>query len=402
MLISTQLNSPQVTKKVEINLGYACNAKCAFCYYYDSVVTNTNLETLTTAQAIDQLRLAKKLGIEEIEFTGGEVTLRKDFLDIVAYAKKTLGFRVISMITNGIRLSKRDYVRSLRDAGVDDILFSVHGHNDETHDDVTKVPRSFRHIMEGIDNANELGLRVRSNTVVCKRNYLHLTEIIGLLIEHKIDNINLVMFNPVQQAKNIDIVKEVYVNYADAGREIIRAIQVHEPRLPHFNVRYMPFCFLPGYEKYVTNLDQMNFDPDEWDNYASFRIRKGGPIAWVCAVAGMFNMPYLRFMLQYGWRALCTAGLGRFYVLKDRVKAKACSRCAYEKVCDYLYRDYCKVYGDNDVVPIAGTKVTNPAWVMNAAGFRRTGELPAKERTVVRRSILDIPVKVALPKVAQG
>lgn len=57
------------TKKVEINLGYACNAKCPFCYYYDSVVTKSNENTLTTEEAKKQLIQAKKLGIEEIEFT---------------------------------------------------------------------------------------------------------------------------------------------------------------------------------------------------------------------------------------------------------------------------------------------------------------------------------------------
>lgn len=266
---------PSHTKKVEINLGYACNAKCPFCYYYDSVVTKTNENMLTTDEAMQQLRLARKLGITEIEFTGGEATLRSDLPELIAYAKKELGFSIVCLITNGIRLSKRDYAASLVAAGIDDILFSIHGHDAHTHDDLTKVPKSFHHIMQAMDHASELGVRVRTNTVVCKSNYQYLTEIMRLLIDKQVDNINFVMFNPVLQAKNIDIVQEVYVNYADAGREIMRAIQSCEAELPHFNVRYMPFCFLPGYERYVTNMDQMTFDPDEWDNYASFRIRKG-------------------------------------------------------------------------------------------------------------------------------
>lgn len=372
-----------MTKKVELNLGYACNAKCAFCYYYDSVVTKTNENTLTTEQAKQQLAQAKRLGVQELEFTGGEVTLRKDFVDLVAYAKKELGFRVVSMITNGVRLSNKQYVASLAAAGMDDILFSVQGHDAATHDDVTKLPNSFRRIMEAIDNANALGLRVRTNTVVCKSNYRHISDVFKLLIDKKVDNINLVMFNPVLQAKNVDIVKDVYVNYADAGREIIRAIQEHEDRLPHLNVRYMPFCFLPGYEKYVTNIDQMNFDPDEWDNYVSFRIRKGAAVAWACLVPGILNIPYLGFAMKHGVRGLATAGMGRFYIFKDRVKAKGCRECAYEKVCDYLYRDYYNIYGDADVKPIPGNKVTNPAWIMNSAKFRRPGELPIKQPHVL-------------------
>jgi MoaA/NifB/PqqE/SkfB family radical SAM enzyme len=366
------------TRKVEINLGYACNAKCPFCYYYDSVITRTNENTLTTEQARAQLMKARKLGIEEIEFTGGEVTLRKDLPELITYAKKNLGFSVVCLITNGIRLSRRDYVQSLVAAGVDDILFSIHGHDAATHDELTKVPGSFAKILQAIAHAHEYGLRVRTNTVVCKTNFMHMTEIMQLLIRKKVDNINLVMFNPVLQAKNIDIVKDVYVSYADAGREIINAIRVCESDLPHFNVRYMPFCFLPGYERYVTNMDQMTFDPDEWDNFASFRIRKGGLVTWIGLILGIPRIPYLRFVARYGLKAVLTAGLSRFYVLKDRIKTRHCRECAYENVCDYLYRHYLDIYGDAGVVPINGQKVVNPAWAMNAAHFRKPGQLPEK------------------------
>lgn len=366
------------TKKVEINLGYACNAKCPFCYYYDSVITRSNENTLTTEEAKKQLRQARMLGIREIEFTGGEVTLRKDLPELIAYAKKELRFPIVCLITNGIRLAKRDYAVTLADAGIDDILFSIHGHNAPIHDDLTKVPHSFAHIMAAIDHANELGLRVRTNTVVCKTNFMHLTEIMQLLIKKKVDNINFVMFNPVLQAKNIDIVKDVYVNYADAGREIIRAIQSCEADLPHFNVRYMPFCFLPGYERYVTNMDQMTFDPDEWDNFTSFLIRKGSLITWLCLILGILNIPYLAFVAKYGFRAVCTAGLSRFYVIKDRIKTKSCKKCAYENVCDYIYRHYHTIYGEADITPVPGKKVCNPAWIMDAAKIRKPGELPKK------------------------
>ena len=374
---------PNHTKKVEINLGYACNAKCPFCYYYESVVTKSNEHTLTTEDAKNQLLQAKMLGIEEIEFTGGEVTLRKDLPELIAYAKKKLGFSIVCLITNGIRLSKREYMASLVNAGIDDILFSVHGHDAYTHDYLTKVPRSFHHIMNAIDHAHAFGLRVRTNTVVCKTNYRHVTEIMRLLIDKKVDNINFVMFNPVIQAKNTDIVKDVYVNYADAGREIIKAIQSYEAELPHFNVRYMPFCFLPGYEKYITNMDQMTFDPDEWDNFASFRIRKGGFVAWLCTLVGIMHIPYLAFIVKHGLKAVCTAGMSRFYVLKDRIKTKSCKQCAYENVCDYIYNDYYTTFGETDMTPVRGNKIYDPTWSMIAAKNRKPSELPKKYQHII-------------------
>lgn len=364
------------TRKVEINLGYACNAECPFCYYYDSVVTRTNEQTQSTEDAKAQLRHARQLGIQEIEFTGGEVTMRRDLPELITYAKQELGFSIVSMITNGIRLANPAYTAELRSAGIDDMLFSIHGHNAQIHDGITRVGKSFDRIVRAIRNASALGIRVRTNTVICKPNYLHTREMLEFLLTLSIDNINLVMFNPVLQAKNIDITEEVYVNYADAGREITKALDVLVDRLPQFNVRYMPFCFLPGYERFITNMDQMTFDPDEWDNFASFRIRHGGVKSWLTLIPGIFNTPYVRQLIRHGFAALCTAAQSRFYVLKDRVKTASCKRCAYQDVCDYVYRDYLNVYGDSEITAIAGPRIKDPAWAMEAARFRRPGELP--------------------------
>lgn len=366
------------TRKVEINLGYACNAKCPFCYYYDSVITRTNEETLTTDEAKAQLRVARKHGMTEIEFTGGEVTLRPDLPELISYAKRDLGFKVVAMISNGIKLVSLRYVTMLAESGLDDILFSLHGGDAETHDNITKVPQSFRRLVQGIDNSQSLGLRVRTNTVVCKSNYDRLDALFDLLLEKRVDNINLVMFNPIIQATNIDITKEVYIGYDVAGKEMCRVIGKYENRLPLFNVRYMPFCFLPGYEKYITNMDQMTFDADEWDNYTSFRIRKGRFIAWSTAAIGVLNTPYFSKLLRHGLRAIRTAGLSRFYVLKDRVRARACKDCAFENVCDYLYRDYVDQFGTESVVAIQGPKIANPAWAMDTPHHRQPGILPAK------------------------
>lgn len=365
-----------LTKKVDINLGYGCNAKCPFCYYYDSVVTGENLNTLTTEQAKEQLRQAKRFDIEEIEFTGGEVSLRKDFAELVAYAKNELKFKVVAMVTNGIVLANFDYLKVLADSGLDDVLFSVHGHTAEMHDQLTVTKGSFSRIMQAIDHATRLGLRVRTNTVVCKTNYQYLEDIFQLLINKKVDNINLIAFNPIIQARNQDVISDLYVSYTEVGNSIMRAIARHRSALPHLNIRYLPPCFVPGYEQYVTNLDQMNFDPDEWNNYVSFRIRKGRWISWAVSMVGIWVLPFKRYAARHGLRGLLMAGMGRFYTFKDKVKSQKCQQCAYENVCDYLWKGYYDIYGDKEIQPVPGEKVSNPAWSMIAAHIREPGQLP--------------------------
>ena len=161
-----------LTSKVNINLGYGCNLKCPFCYYYDSIVSGENLNTISTEMAKLQLRQARRLGIKEIEFTGGEVTLRKDLAELIRYCKQELGFDLVSIITNGTVIAKKAMAQELADAGLDDILFSLHGHDAATHDRLTATPRSFERIIAAMENANDLGLRVRTNSVICRSNYL--------------------------------------------------------------------------------------------------------------------------------------------------------------------------------------------------------------------------------------
>ena len=215
---------------------------------------------------------------------------------------------------------------------------------------------------------------------ICKTNHHYLGDIFELLIAKRVNNINLIAFNPIIQARNKEVIADLYLSYPEAGQSMMSAIEQHRTHLPHLNIRYLPPCFVPGYEQYVTNLDQMNFDPDEWNIYASFRLRKGRWLAWAAALVGIAVLPFKRYALRYGLRGLFMAGMGRFYIFKDKVKSAKCRQCAYENVCDYLWKGYYDIYGDDAIQPIAGQKIANPAWCMNAAHIRTPGQLPTVSR----------------------
>lgn len=371
------MNMLALTSKVDINLGYACNLRCPFCYYYDSVVSGENLNTLSTDEAKAQLRRARRLGIREIEFTGGEVTLRKDLSELIRYCKQELKFDLVSMITNGVVFSNQSYAKKLAEAGLDDVLFSLHGANAATHDELTATPRSFERILVAMENADRLGLRVRTNSVICQSNYENVYDILRLCIDKRVDNINLVMFNPIIQATELPAIEHLYVRYADVGREMVKAFDRLEGALPHTNVRYMPFCFLPGYEHMITNHDQFNFEADEWNNFAKVCIEDGVIRATKRALFALRDVHYKRFALRHGIKGLLMAGMGRHFTKHQKIKSPKCEDCAYSRVCDYVWKGYHDVYGD-DVMPIPGKKIDNPVHVTAAASLRAPGVLPPK------------------------
>jgi MoaA/NifB/PqqE/SkfB family radical SAM enzyme len=362
-----------LTRKIAVNLGQACNAKCAFCYFHHSVHGGTQPKYMTVRQVKQTLRKAKNYGAREIEFTGGEPSIRKDLVDLVRFAKEKLNYPVVSLLTNGIRLSDRAYLSMLAEAGVDDILFSVHGHGSGIHDRITGVTGSHEKILQAMEISKRLGIRVRTNTVICSFNSGFVSETVKLLIERGADNINLVMLNPVLQARDLNA--GIFIAYEDGAREIKRAIERYHPQLPHLNIRYLPFCYLPGYERFIVNNDQCNFDPDEWNYFIGNRVRFGTAIAACLGLIGLSNLKYKQFAARFGVLGMLMAGTVRFLVYKNKFKSRKCSHCAYEFVCDYIWKVYYRHFGDRGIKPIPGTKIRNPANFINAAGTRRPGEL---------------------------
>jgi uncharacterized radical SAM superfamily Fe-S cluster-containing enzyme len=115
----------ELSRRGDIRLGYRCNARCGFCYYHDMLDNPVEKEP-TSAQLRGRLAALRSEGAMEVEFTGGEPTIRPDLPELVAYAKEQ-GFTNISVISNGLRIANANYAKRLVDAGMNDVLFSVHG-----------------------------------------------------------------------------------------------------------------------------------------------------------------------------------------------------------------------------------------------------------------------------------
>ncbi len=102
--------------KLVAELTYRCNLKCIYCH--NPVNKELFRDELTTRQWMDIIRDAKELDVVEINFTGGEPTLRNDLCKLVSYAKK-LDFRV--GIDTNATLMNDDLCKRLIRAGIDHV-----------------------------------------------------------------------------------------------------------------------------------------------------------------------------------------------------------------------------------------------------------------------------------------
>lgn len=355
----------KITRRIDLNLGYSCNIRCRFCYYQESMQAGREgaCKDLTTDQARKWILFFRKKGMEAIDLTGGEPTIRKDIAELIRYAKD-IGYKTVCIITNGLRLADEKYAAKLADAGLNDILFSLHGPDAAIHENLTQAPGSFDMIVAAIRNMVKLGIRCRSNTVVNGISYRHLPRTMDLLRELGIKSANFILFNPIVEAQSSDM--DMNVSYSQAAPYLKEVIDkyISIGKMERVTVRYMPFCLMTGYEKYITNTAQIQYDPDEWDYYWRTYFRNG-PFLWFAALSlGFLLHPSKDRLFKFGFNTAKHEAIKYALAFKNKIKGHICRKCAYNKICDGLWRDYAKKTGFAELVPVKGPVLSDPAHFM--------------------------------------
>ena len=347
---------PNATRRVKVYTGLSCNARCRFCYYWDRLNTNDP----TTVDMLVKLNYAKGLGIEAVDFSGGEPTIRRDIVKLVRYAKRRLGFKTICVITNGIKLADKTFLRKLIDQGLNDILFSIEGPNPKIHDYLTQISGSFNCIDKAIRYAKDLSIRVRTNTTVTSFNYMYLPDLADYLAKIKPNAVNFILFNDWCSAYKV--IREMSCKYSAAAPYLREAISKLINRVKKITIRYIPFCFLPEYEHLICNLLQKKYDHDEWNDYVKEVLSGKLKVSDIKFAKIRLYRFVLRNIIDYPF-VLKNPNTSMIDVAHDiviekmrrgYVKRPDCIECKYYSICDGLEKSYAKVVGLDELHPIKG------------------------------------------------
>lgn len=111
----------------------------------------------------------KAMGTPLVIFTGGDPLQRDDLEDLVRHAK-SIGLRAGAIPAATWRLTK-DRVKSLKEAGLDQMAISLDGPDAKRHDDFRRVEGTFTKAMDGARWAREVGLPLQVNTVFGAWNF---------------------------------------------------------------------------------------------------------------------------------------------------------------------------------------------------------------------------------------
>lgn len=148
---------------VQLDLTYRCNERCVHCY-----LDHDDHGEMTTAEIKGLLEQLADAGVFTLTLSGGEIFLRKDFFEILEYARLQLTF-CVKLKTNAILIREREAAR-LRDLGVESIQVSIYSHRPEIHDAITLVPGSLKRSLAAIRFLRSQGLKVIIANVLMTRN----------------------------------------------------------------------------------------------------------------------------------------------------------------------------------------------------------------------------------------
>ena len=109
---------------IRMSITDVCNFKCGYCLPNGYQVDKSDNRKFLHLEEIRRLaKVFSKLGVCKIRLTGGEPTVRKDFLDIIKILKHEAGIKKVVIITYGYHLEEKSKV--LIDSGLDGINISV-------------------------------------------------------------------------------------------------------------------------------------------------------------------------------------------------------------------------------------------------------------------------------------
>lgn len=298
-------------RRAQIYVGFQCHQKCGFCYYK----FHCNDKMFDFSKIQKQIDFEYAYGIREFEITGGEPSEYNDLRYICQYIKSIDSKNKIAIITNGGLWSSN--VWDL----IDEVLISYHlGKNDVDYNkEIFPLGNTCSKVLKTIEKTRKHNILLRTNTVLGTFNLNNIDYILSDLIEFNPDIINFLPVNIFDEAKNM----EKYIDYNILRTKLKYSIdKITSTINSKIYVRYMPFCQMEGYEKYIVGTLQHIYDKHDWNRELDgINILK------------MIESPnyFLKQLGNYGSTSIQTAINTR---KNTYCKSKECLTCKYNIICD--------------------------------------------------------------------
>lgn len=319
-------------ERLHVSIGAVCNNNCIFCMEEDREGRYVNNSAMTPERV--RWILEEHRGAEEACFTSGEPTTRPELVEFVGWARE-LGYRRISVMTNGRRLGYLPYAAALAKAGMNRFYISIHGHEKKLHEGLTRTPDSFEQTVAGLDSIAKLkrfGVELHTSTVITDRNLPHMLPIYRFLRSHGVDQ---VVFNVMQANGRADTYfEQIFPSYTDIANGF-RAFLVAVAERPAMAFLVdIPLCTTEGIPDFNRGYVEKHCHYDVYDKAIIDGVDRDAR------------------QVSRG------AGQGLVLLSRDdldsarRTKRAECAGCSYDRSCEGVWYNYTRRYGWDELVPV--------------------------------------------------
>jgi len=188
-------------------------------------------------------------------------------------------------------------------------------------------------------NAMYQDIKIRINVVVAKDNYKDIPFIAEFANRIEPEAFNFLPFRLENTAP-----KENALRFQDAMPFIKDAIDILDKKIKT-TVRYVPFCVMKGYEKYVAMYLQRMFDEYEWSEYTIRNFENARYDR---------NIPELDCITDKWKLEIESMHRSIKHVADHSIK---CLSCKYLHICEGIWYSYANIWGVDEFKPVKGEKI---------------------------------------------
>ena len=224
---------------VDWPITFECNNNCISCIY------DMDKMSFPTPNAEEIKKVIDSISPEGILcMTGGEPTIRKEFLSFLKYAKKRNPNMNIFVVTNGRMFYYKKFVEKTVSVGLRNLRIgiAIYGHNEKVHDSITRISGSFKQTVKGAENLISKGIPVELRVIVNRMNYKNLENISNYITEKLSGTSRVVFINMKYTGNAYKNRKLVFVNYKDLVPYAERAADSLMKKNIDVRFFHFPFC----------------------------------------------------------------------------------------------------------------------------------------------------------------
>ncbi len=317
-------------KHIEINIWKACNSKCIFCMSRN--VPNIMKKLAEIGYVKTRIKYYAEKWYNSIWFLWWDISIHPNIVEIIKTSKKNW-FDKINIITNSIRFSDYDFAKKVVEAGTSRINISIHSHIHKIEDELTSIKWWLKKKLKAIDNLNQLYQKwflqspLSINIVI---NNINFQTIVKTVVYYfKVKNIKDIRLNFISLDHTIKINEDkITLKYSD--------FLPYFKRIIYFSLKYniritfdsIPPCIFfiidkKNGEKLVKKFLWEQFDKIDQIEHVNVKDEKE----------------------TFKWKDKKKNKL--------KTKRKQCHHCYYNNSCEWIRKDYERLYWLKEFIPIS-------------------------------------------------